>query len=170
MYNKSAVLILLFFAPLSGMTEPGTAHDSVCDCVSISMSRNLYDFFALKLGSLKSVSQTTYDQSQQMAHCEFKYKRNRIGLLKDDQLVCFLNSNTVPNTKQKKQINLVLPAFVKLNQFLDTNFIMFNKLQTGVILNPVFAKIPDPDMRTCFESMAQSARICAAIAGISFLD
>lgn len=170
MYNKSAVLILLFFAPCAGMTEPGATHDSISDRVSISMSRSLYDFFALKLGSLKSVSKTTYDLPHQLAYCEFKYKRNREGLLKDNQLVCFLNANTVPNAKQKKQINLVLPAFVKLNQFLDANFIMFNKLQTGVILNPVFAQITDPDMRACLESMAQSARICAAIAGISFLD
>lgn len=172
MYCKSALFFIVFsFFVCKGMSEPTIWQDNpISDQVSISMNKNLFCFFAPKLCSLKSVSQTTYNEQTQKATCLFKYKRNIQGLLNDQRLVSFLNSNTIPNRKQEGQINLVLTAFVKLEQLLGTNFIMFNKPKTGVILNPIFAQIQDPDMRTCFESIEQSARICAKFAGIPFLD
>lgn len=170
MYNKSAWLTLFFFVASNGMSEPNGMQDAICDRVSIPMSKNLFYFFEPKLYSFKSVSKITYDEQTRKAMCSLKYKRNIAGLLNDHQLVSFLNSNTFPTKKQNKQINLVLAAFIKLEQLLDANFIRFNKLQTGVILNPAFAKIEDSDMRTYFESIQQSARICAAVAGIPFLD
>jgi hypothetical protein len=170
MYNNSAWLILFFFVACNGMSEPNGIQDAICDRVSIPMSKNLFYFFEPKLYSFKSVSKITYDEQTQKATCSLKYKRNIGGLLSDRQLVSFLNSNTFPSKEQNKHMDLVLPAFIKLEQLLNANFIRFNKLQTGVILNPAFAKIQDSDMSTCFESIEQSARICAAVAGIPFLD
>lgn len=172
MYGKSALFFIVFsFFACRGMSKPTLVQDDpIRDHVPITMSKNLFCFFAPKLCGLKSVNQTTYDEQAQTATCLFKYKRNIRGLLDDQRLVSFLNSNTIPNSKQEGQINLVLPAFIKLEQLLGTNFIMFNKPKTGVILNPVFAQMQDPDLRTCFESIEQSARICAAVAGIPFLD
>lgn len=171
MYFKLAIcLTVLPFLSCSGMAEPILAQDTnIRDHVSIAMSKDLFYFFAPKLCSLKSVRQTTYDEQTEKAICALKYKRNTYGLLNDQSLICFLNSNTMPNEKQENQINLVLAAFVKLAQLLDTNFIMFNKPKTGVILNPMFAQIQDPDMRTVFKGIEQSARICAKFAGIPFL-
>lgn len=172
MYSKSALLCIVFsFAACRGMIKPTDRQDNpTSDHVSITMSKSLFCFFAPKLCSLKSVRKITYDEQTQTATCSFKYKRNIVGLLNDHRLVSFLNSNTLPTRNQNEHINLVLPAFIKLEQLLDANFIRFNKLQTGVILNPTFAQIQDSDMRICFESIEQSARICAAVAGIPFLD
>lgn len=170
MYNQSAFFLLFFFIPSQAMNGSAHPQSSVSDHISLSMSKNLFDFFVLKLNGFKSVSHAIYDEAQQRAVCRFKYKRNTHGLLNDAMLVDLLNSNTMPNHKQRKQINLVLPAFEKLQQLMAVNFIMFNKLQTGVIMNPAFAIVSNSDLCTLFESMEQSARICAAVAEIPFLD
>lgn len=160
MYNKTIICLLLIFITCHGMEVESTSNH-----VAIRLRKELFYYFAPQLCNLKGVEQTTYDENTQMATCWFRKPKDTRTLLNDTKLVKFLDRNKMP-LWYKKDTQLILTAFVKLEQIMDTGLVAFNKQLTGVILNP---RIEDPDLRVLIDSVGQSTRICAKIAGIPFL-
>lgn len=138
---------------------------STSDRVKIKIRKELFHFFDIKLSRSWEVKQTIYDEDTQMATCIFTDLKDTNALIKDIRLVKFLNQNKTPRWYQK-DAQLILTAFIKLEQILESSFVLFNKPLTGVILNPRFAQMENP----LLDSLKQSTYICAKITGIPFID
>ncbi|CAN5137338.1 hypothetical protein BH09DEP1_BH09DEP1_4500 [soil metagenome] len=172
MYNKIIFPLLGFyycaaFAVTAGISAP---HSTNTNQVVLRIRKDLYCFFSPKMGLLKAVRQTSYDPETSQATCILNQIRDTAELLDEKKLVSFLDAYKVPGRHQKLRPQLVLTAFVKLEEILDTNFIIFDKNNTGLIRNPLYAPVKDTDIGFLFDMLEQSGRICAKIAGIPFLN
>lgn len=167
MYNKIRIyffLILIIFHKTYGM-QLGTINDHL----TIKMRKELFYFFAPQMCSLWGVKQTTYDEETQIATCWFKIPRDIGKLLDEKKVVRFLDKKKKPRW-YKKDAQLILTAFVKLEQMLSTNLVGFNKQLTGVILKEELAQVKNEGINVLIDSIKISTSICAKIAGIPFLN
>ncbi|CAN5137421.1 hypothetical protein BH09DEP1_BH09DEP1_4510 [soil metagenome] len=137
--------------------------------IQVSLCKELYPFFASRMGIFSHVEQTSYDSQNNVASCYFKEVIDTEALKNRKAFLQMLRTKTKPRRGHKNRPFFVLNSFVELERILDqTKIFIFNQGQCSLMLNPAFLSTPiqAPDLIEYFESIEPDLHACAYIAQV----